>query len=227
MANVLGGRAPWHRDNRPGILSYAMLPGIADPAVQTTASGREYPKIPRLNLSPMAEGLRIGGKTCLGGGAVGAYRLSEEWRWTAEVSGCGFRNLPKNWNGDSLTFMTGPEWTAISFGRLNWSLHSRVGGQKITEEHIDPLKKKIVEGLPPLEVGQDPNDRYRMYATAYDTTGFSLSVGGGLQVGLTRAFGLQVANVEYVHSWLDHLNGTDFNQGLRITAGLTLHLGNW
>ncbi len=55
----------------------------------------------------------------------------------------------------------------------------------------------------------------------------ALSVGGGVEVGLNRAVGLQVANFEYVRSWLAPLNGTDFNQGFRFTSGFTLHIGTW
>ena len=227
MANVLAGNVPWHRDTRPGVLAYALQPGDPDPPVQPTTSAREFSKYSRFDLSPTGEAFQVGGKTCMGGGAVAAYRLSNSWQWTAEVMGCALSGLQDNWNGDSLTFMTGPQWTQVTNGRLNWKLHSRFGGQKITLEHVDPALKKIVATLPPLVAGDNPNTRYSMYAKSYDTTGVALSVGGGLEVPLNRAIGLQVANVEYIRSWLAPMNGTDFNQGFRFTSGVTLHLGTW
>ena len=227
MANVLAGSVPWHRDTRPGVLSYALGSGNPDPPIIPANPSLAVSKIPRFDLSPTAEFFQVGGKPCYGGGAVAGYRLADNWQWTAEVTGCALSRLDPNWNGDSLTFLTGPQWSSTTNGRLNWNVHSRIGGQKITQEHIDPAEKAIVEALPPLGPNDNPNTRYSMYAKEYDTTGLALSIGGGLEVPINHALGLQVANVEYVHSWLAHLNGIDFNQGFRITSGFTLHIGTW
>lgn len=66
-----------------------------------------------------------------------------------------------------------------------------------------------------------------MYTRHWETTGFSLSVGGGLDVGLNRALALRVANVDYMRSWLGNLNGTNFDHALRFSTGLVLRVGTW
>jgi hypothetical protein len=181
----------------------------------------------RFDLVPVAQTFRFGDKNCIGGGAVGGYSLSNNWQWSAEVGGCGFRHLPKNWNGDSLTFMTGPQWVQTTRHRFKGHLHLRFGGQKITTQFIDAKVKKIVDSLPPLGPTDNPNIRYDLYAKDYSTTGPALSLGGGLDVRLTGAIGLHPANVEYVHSWLRRLNGTSFNEGFRVSSGIVLRIGTW
>jgi len=60
----------------------------------------------------------------------------------------------------------------------------------------------------------------------YETTGFSLFIGGGMDIKLNRALGPQLANVEYVHSWLENLNGINLNH-VRLSTGLVLRVGTW
>ena len=61
----------------------------------------------------------------------------------------------------------------------------------------------------------------------YETTGLSMSIGGGLDIGLNRALAVRVANLDYTHSWLADLNGRNFDEGFRFTTGLVLRLGTW
>jgi hypothetical protein len=50
-------------------------------------------------------------------------------------------------------------------------------------------------------------------------------MGGGLDIALNRALALHVANLDYTRSWLGTLNGTNFDRGLRFSAGLIQ--GEW
>jgi len=170
--------------------------------------------------------LQIGDQSCIGGGGIGGVRLTDFWQWTAEVSGCTLGgSLPKNWSGDSLTFTTGPEWILHTTGRWSPHLHARVGGQKVTEDYEDPVRKKKV--LSELTPGTNPNSVYYDYHTHYERTGMSLSIGGGLDVGLNRALALRLGNFDYVRSWMGHLNGVDFDHGFRFSSGLVLRIGTW
>jgi hypothetical protein len=128
-------------------------------------------------------------------------------------------------SGDSLTFTFGPQWIVHTAGRWSPHAHFRIGGQKITEEQVDPeLKKWVLSGLPPGAKTSKYRDSYTWHL---ETTGFSLSVGGGLDVGLNRALAVRVANLDYTRSWLGTLNGTNFDHGLRFSAGLVLRVGTW
>ena len=89
MANVLSGRPPWHRDTRPGILSYDTT-AYRDSVIP---SGTERAEIAPFELSVASEFRQYFGSSgigCLGGGATAAYRMTPEWQLVAEVSGYSY-----------------------------------------------------------------------------------------------------------------------------------------
>jgi hypothetical protein len=222
FANFVAGEYPWHRENRPGVRAYdgqlylrAKNPQPADeqqvPSFELTAT---LPSV-----------LRLGGLSCLGGGGIGGFRVTDSWQWTAEVSGCSFGNFEKNWSGDSLTFSTGPQW--ISHTSSRWSPHfgMRIGGQKITHDYVDPvIKQRVLKSLP---AGKSSKEVHDEYTKVFETTGVSLAISGGVNLRLNRALALRVANVDYIRSWLDPINGYDLNQGYRVSTGLVLRMGTW
>ena len=70
--------------------------------------------------------------------------------------------------------------------------------------------------------------KYRdLYTQHWETTGFTVAMGGGLDVALNRALAVRVAEIDYSRSRLEALNGRDYSQGLRIGAGVVLKLGTW
>jgi hypothetical protein len=100
-----------------------------------------------------------------------------------------------------------------------------VGGQKITEQYMNVAKREaIAASLPP---GKKLNPYYNDFTTNFESTGLSLSFGGGVDYRLNAAFALRVANLEYVRSWLNPVAGSDFNRGIRFTTGVVLRLGTW
>ena len=133
--------------------------------------------------------------------------------------------MPKDWSGDSLTFTTGPQWIRHTKGRWSPHVHLRFGGQKITELHMNQLERQLVEQLVPP--GVKLSNYYNLFTTSYESTGPSLSIGGGLDYRLSAAIALRVGGVEYVHSWLDPVHGANFNDGARFTTGMILRLGTW
>jgi hypothetical protein len=232
FANLMMFQYPWHRENRATVteyngVMYLRRSGSLAEAVNPAASRGPFDVVPKIEVVATVPGFyRVGGLSCTGGGAVGALRASDFWQWTLEVSGCTLGNsLPRNWSGDSLTFTFGPQWIVHTAGRWSPHAHFRVGGQKITEEKSDPeLKKRILSGLPKDAKASKYRDLYTQH---WETTGFSLSVGGGLDVGINRALAVRVANIDYTRSWLGTLNGTNFDQGLRFSTGLVLRVGTW
>jgi hypothetical protein len=52
-------------------------------------------------------------------------------------------------------------------------------------------------------------------------------MGAGVDYRLHPGLALRMANLEYVHSWLNPVGGYDFNNGVRLTTGLVLRMGTW
>jgi hypothetical protein len=166
----------------------------------------------------------MGHYSCLGGNGVGGFRLGDFWQWTLEVGGCTLGNsLPHHWSGDSLIFHTGPQWILHNSSRWSPHIHFRAGGQKITEEYC------VIQGIPPqgLTVGTPCKSEPDQRAKHYESTGFSIFTGGGLDIRVNKALAIRVANVDYLHSWLQPVAGTDYNQGIRFTTGVVLRIGTW
>ena len=155
---------------------------------------------------------------------MAGVRATDFWQWTLEVSGCTLGNsLPHYSSGDSLTFTTGPQWIVHTAGKWSPHVHFRIGGQKITKEKVDPKKRQEVlsQHHAGTQIDRD------LFTKHWESTGISLSLGGGLDIAVNRAMAFRVVNFEYLHSWLGKINGTDFNHGMRFSAGLVLRVGSW
>jgi hypothetical protein len=232
FANLMMFHYPWRRENRATVTQYNgalyLRPsGSVFQAINPEKNRDGFNAVPKFEIAAAAPGFyRVGGLNCVGGGGVASLRATEFWQWTMEVSGCTFGNsMPRYWNGDSLTFTFGPQWIVHTAGRWSPHAHFRIGGQKITEERTNPdLEKQVLSQLP----ADAKKSEYRdLYTQHWETTGFSMSVGGGLDVALNRAFALRVANLDYTRSRLGTLNGKNFDHGLRFSAGLVLRVGTW
>jgi hypothetical protein len=220
FANILMLRYPWHRENRPD------YDGELYVRAESPSSGTfMLPLVPKFELTAaMPSYMRMGPDYCVGSSGIGGFRLNDFWQWTLEVGGCTLGNsLPHHWSGDSLIFHTGPQWIMHNSSRWSPHAHFRVGGQKITEEYCavpDKFPGGLMLGTP---CKSEPNLR----AQHYESTGFSISTGAGLDVKLNNALAIRVANVDYMYSWLHPVAGTDYNQGVRFTTGLVLRIGTW
>jgi hypothetical protein len=230
FANLMNMEYPWHRENRGAPSHYDGSAAAFARALQPASSSIEpttYPLVPRFEITAtLPSVMQIAGLSCIGGGAVAGFRVSDSWQWTAEVSGCTLGNsLPPTWSGDSLTFTSGPEWIRHTESRWSPHAHFRFGGQKITEQHANLAERNLIEHLVPK--GSSLNNYYNLFNTNYESTAVSLSVGGGVDYRLYSGFALSIANVSYVHSWLDPVHNTNFNNGVRFTTGVVLRLGTW
>ena len=232
FANLMSLQYPWHRENRATVSQYAgeMLASSAQPARETSMLNNDtliFAVVPKAELvAAIPNVYQLGALKCFGSGGVFGVRLSDFWQWTAEVSGCTLgESLPRDWSGDSLTFSFGPQWILHTTGRWSPHAHFRIGGHKITEEYVNPQQQKMV--LSSIPAGKDPNDYRYLFTKHWETTGPSISVGGGLDLQLSRALALRIANLDYTRSWVSSVNGNDFGHGLRVGTGLIWRLGTW
>jgi hypothetical protein len=214
---------PWHRENRPSPTEYD---GQLYLRAESAADSKFIrPLVPRFELTAAMPSLtRMGHQSCLGGSGVAGFRVSDYWQWSMEVGGCTLGNgLQHHWSGDSLIFQTGPQW--ILHNSSHWSPHAhfRFGGQKVTREYC-----AVDDALPQgLSVGTPCKSEPNLRAQHYESTGFSISTGGGLDVKLNNALAVRVANLDYMYSWLSPVAGANYNQGLRFSMGLVLRIGTW
>ena len=226
MANLMNLQYPWHRENRAAPSRYNgelyLRPEAQQPKEDSAPS-----LIPTFEATTNLPSIMwFSNISCIGGSGVLGFRTGTFWQWTGEVGGCMLLGQPKGWSGDSLTFMTGPQWILRSSSRWIPHLHLRVGGQKITEEYCQHYGPPP-EGLHTGRFCQDPNSPTHPYAQHFETTGPALSAGVGLDVRLTRALSLRLADLNYVHTWVPRLNGTDFSNGFRLSMGMGLQIGTW
>jgi hypothetical protein len=232
MSNVMNYERPWHRDNRPGVFKpYPEADAMKAMVEQQT---RKIPVNPPPGVAPFEFTFSSAGTvyvgagakgSCIGGGGSAAFRLAAEWQLLLNVDGCKLQDLPNNFTGDSLSYMIGPRWTPTTSGR--WSPHAQilVGGTKLTQEELFPDERAaVIAEIAPKKLG---NPQHQLYTKDWETSGFAISMGTGVDYKLNNALALRVANLDYTHSWNNELNGTNYENGLKFTAGLVLRMGTW
>jgi hypothetical protein len=229
MANVLAFQPPWHRDNRPGVLS----PYLQDRDVMEALGERNTANIevaPPPGVAPfeftLASNVRAymgagHNGSCVGGGSSAALRLAAQWQVLVDVSGCKLLGLSKNLSGDSLSYQGGIRWTPEPSTRWRPHLELLGGGTKLTQEFVDPELKVL------LEQAGDPDPPHSSYSKHWETNGFAMQAGGGVDVKLNSALSFRVAELQYFHSWAGQLNGINYGNGLSLSGGLVLRMGTW
>jgi len=233
MANMMAFEVPWHRDNRPGVNSEL----LRDSEFMDTLSVRNTSPIevsPPVGVAPFEFNLiarattyfgKDGAGPCPGGGGSGALRMSSEFQFVVDVSGCKLLGLEKNLSGDSLTYLAGARWTPKLRGKWTPHLQVLIGGNKLTHELVNPKLEKIITTA--SKDSDDPNTRYAKYAKHWETNGFAVQTGGGIDLRLNNALSYRIADLEYSRSWTNELNGIAYRNGLQLTTGLVLHMGTW
>ena len=232
MANVMSGELPWHRDDRPGVFKpYPEAAAVRSFMEQATA---KVPVNPPPGVAPFEftvtpifkQYFGTGAKgSCAGGGSSIAFRIAAEWQIVGEVGGCKILDLPTNFTGDSLSYMIGPRWTATTSGRWNTHAQLLVGGTKLTQERLYPEERAAVAAeIYPKKLG---NAQHALYTQDWDTNGFAIAMGTGIDYKINNALAFRVASLDYSHSWNNDLNGVNYSNGLQLTTGLVLRMGTW
>jgi hypothetical protein len=234
FSNVLNGHAPWTRDSRVGVKSYARMDrdfaSALSPKSKPARAERTDPSLAppfEFNLTFQPERFWGSGNSvhCLGGAGGAAFRLASSWQLATEVGGCKMVGLEKDLSGDSLTYAVGPRWIGRIRGAWTAQLQVLVGGNKVSEERMYPEKKKLLEAvairtdkLPPAHAD---------YTDATESHGFALGTGAGVSYQVNNAITIKVADISYRHSWTNALWGRDYSNSLKFTSGLVLHMGTW
>ena len=139
------------------------------------------------------------------------------------MGGCTLGNdRPAGWSGDSLTFLTGPQWVSHTDSAWSPYFHVRFGGQKITQDYcLEYQKSKVLTENKLCKT--DPTG----YVKHYESTGVAFSTGTGIDLRINRVFEARLASFDYIHSWLGPVAGMEFNEGFRFSVGVGLKVGTW
>jgi hypothetical protein len=188
-ANLLRFKVPWHRDSRPGVYAYRPN-GSYTPADELTSprcKASEWPNtaFELLGQPYLQRNLGARGSTCMGGGGEASIRMSNSWSMVFDVDGCTLLGIHAPDSGDMLNYMDGPRWSLPSAKRWVPYAQVLVGGSKISHDHIDVAKKKLVTKIA-AETGQ-PVPEQDQYTSEVDTNGFSLVAGGGVSYLIKRS----------------------------------------
>ena len=232
FANVMNRELPWHRDDRPGVFKpYPEAAAVTSFMEQSTERRVAHPPpgvAPfEFTVTPNYRAyVGSGAKgSCIGGGGTAAFRVASEWQIVVDVNGCKMLDLPTNLSGDSLSYMVGPRWTPSTSGRWNTHAQFLVGGTKLTQERLFPEERAVVMATDPP--ADQKNFLHALYTKDWDTNGFAIAAGTGVDYRINNALAFRVASLEYSHSWTQDLNGVNYQNGLQLTTGLVLRMGTW
>jgi len=233
LANVMNGKVPWHRDDRPGLfkqdpegvagsayLARGMESSTVNPPVGVAPFDFSFNLIARQYLGNTDAG------TCLGGGGESGFRLASDWQAMLNVGGCRLLEWRAHWSGDTLTYMAGPRWTPQAPSKWIPHLEFLAGGTKVTQEYRDPMLEAEAASMPDKNEQQDIA-KHNFYTTDWDRSGFTIHVGGGLNFRLNNALELRMANVNYEHTWIGPLNGIQYRNAVQVSGGLVIRMGTW
>jgi hypothetical protein len=233
LANVMSGKVPWYRYDRPGVFRPPPDTVAAAAAFERgTRSERPDPPpgVPPFDFSFNVTARQYLGNTdagtCAGGGGTAGFRLAREWQAVLDVGGCRLLEWQAHWSGDALTYVAGPRWTPqIS---SHWSPHFEVlfGGTKVTQEYRDPALEAEAASMPNKTEQQDIA-KHNFYTKSWDTAGFAMHAGGGVNLRLNNALELRLADLKYEHSWISPLNGIQYKNAVGFSGGLVINMGTW
>lgn len=233
FANVLEGQVPWHRDDRPGVFKPFPETALWNEATATRTQRQEFEPPPGVapfeftfeSAFTQFLGNQNGGP-CMGGNGDAAFRVAPDWQMVIEVGGCKMLDFSHNFSGDLLTYMTGPRWTPQTSGR--WSPHAQalVGGAKVTQEYDNPVLEAEVAHWQP-KTDEEIAQKHAYYATVWDTAGFAVKAGAGVDYKFNNALALKVVDVDYMRTWVKDINGFDYQHTVQVSGGLVLRMGTW
>jgi hypothetical protein len=222
FANVLGGEWPWARPRDKVDDASLVQP---DKRSRTVQEPERRPGVAPFELAANAYAFPASIGICGGGGTSIAFRIHPEWQIVLDVSGCNINGLKKNLSGDSLTYMAGSRWTPPLSGRVIPYAQMLFGGNKVTQELMLPAVKASLQRLAQSASSAPPD--HDQYTQQFEVDGLAMAAGIGLDLKFNRALAFRIVDLEYMHSWMNELNGFAAQNGLQVKMGLVLHMGNW
>jgi hypothetical protein len=233
FANLMEGNVPWHRDDRPGV--FKPFPEAAAWAEATARRTASKPVDPPPGVAPFDFTFHAiytdylnnaNAGSCMGGGGTAGFRVAAEWQIVLDVGGCKMLDFKDNWSGDALTYMVGPRWTPQTSGRWSPHFQAMIGGTKVTQEFMNTTLRAQVAGWHTVnDEGRAAKHAY--YNTDWDTAGFAMKAGAGVDYKFNNALALQLANLEYARAWTNDINGFSYRNSVQLTGGLVLRMGTW
>jgi hypothetical protein len=193
--------------------------------------GEVHPTVPPFELvvnTRVLQGVGSGATgSCVGAGAMAAFRVSMSWQMVGDVGGCKMTPFGPNLSGDSLTYMIGPRWVGNPEGQWEPFAQLLIGGRTLTHETMYPEKKAQLEAtLGQLGQQLSPPD-HSLYTADTETTGLAVLASAGVDVKINPAIAFRVVDLGYMHSWHSRLDGINYGNTVQLTAGLILRLGTW
>jgi hypothetical protein len=225
FANLLRWQPPWHRDSRPSDLDGARYTTPTPVSVNAEGPPRSLPAF-EFNTASMymiSPGPRES-RHCVGGLGTAQWNNTATRSWLIEVGGCKMIDQKENLSGDILSYMIGQRWTDRN-GR--WMPFGQVlaGGRRVTIDEVSPEKKAAVEAANPgRKLGYE---FHPLWTQTNQANGFAVSVGGGLDFGITRAATWRIASVDFNRSWLYKPELASYPNSIRFSTGITINIGNW
>jgi hypothetical protein len=223
LANVVGGQWPWVRaeDVDKRLLTRA--------PVRTSPRVNHSPDV-KVGLAPFewsvnAYTLALPNSACVGGGSTVAFRIHPQWQIVGDFNGCNMTFQPTNWSGDSMNYMVGTRWTPQSSNRWHPYFQVLGGGTKVAQELLKPELKAALE-LKAKLAGTEPPHQSE-YTQQYDTGGWAIAAGVGLDFQINNALTLRAFNAEYTHSWVDDLPHFSAPNGFQVKIGFVMRMGTW
>lgn len=239
FSNMMQLRAPWVRDSRPGVWSYKASEErlrrhrekeAAQYRLDVPAASAEAPwKV----LAPFEFGINTrysihpnggSGLNCIGGGATAVWNVSPVYSWVADVGGCKLFTFDPALSGDILNYRVGSRWSRRG-GRIVPYGQVLVGGKRATVEKIPEEYRETVREMERLPRERRPS-RWD-YIDRQQSNGFTLSVGGGIDMPIKPALSLRLASFDYSHAWLPSAGHAFYPDSFQFSTGLALRVGTW
>jgi outer membrane protein OmpA-like peptidoglycan-associated protein/opacity protein-like surface antigen len=141
-----------------------------------------------------------------GGTAALAFNINRWFSLVADFGGYKITDLPPGVSGTAYTYLFGPQFSHRG-DRVTPFIHALFGAARLSD----------------IEVGTTPSTS-AFFNRSFSANSFAMALGGGLDVNLTKHFGIRLFQAEYLLTRFT--DGFDNNQNnLRASAGLVFHLG--
>jgi hypothetical protein len=141
-----------------------------------------------------------GGYNLNGGSASLAYNFSDRLAVVGDVGAYRFGGLPSGLTSTMYTYLFGPRYTFRKLTRVTPFAQVLLGGGRLNASSGG------------LNAGEN---------------GFSMAIGGGLDLPLRRRFSVRLIQAEYLLTRFDSTSGASATQNdVRISAGLVFRFGS-
>jgi hypothetical protein len=222
FANCMELELPWNRETRfiPSAAWHNAL-DVHSKKVRNTSETAVPPVEFAINFNGVSGSGNLS-RMCTGGGGSATVNLNSVVGLEADVSGCKLLGLAGDKSGDLMTFVAGPRFSYRNSSHWTPWMHVLFGGEKVSEEVLNPDLKAALELNPPP--GVTPHELHDRYTQSSEKVSLAMAVGGGVDWSVNRMFAVRVGNVDYVRTWMNEqpLRPPDF----RLTTGVVFRLGD-